>query len=171
VALKEYGVYWLEEPFHRGDYESMQKLKEEKGMALAGGEMTREPYEFDLLLEKNCLDVFQPDVVLTCGFSALKKIVDHVKQKNKIFTPHTWGNGFGLIANAHLAAYAESPFLEYPFDPPQFSVEKRDQGLLEPIFVNAHGCLELKEGDCGLGIHLHKETLKKTCKSSLILKN
>jgi len=35
------------------------------------------------------------------------------------FTPHTWTNGMGVTANAHLVAgLADTPFLEFPFDRP-----------------------------------------------------
>ena len=39
---------------------------------------------------------------------------------------HTWGNGIGLLANAHLFAGCEGgPWLEYPIDPPEWTPARR----------------------------------------------
>jgi len=53
-------VYWMEEPLHRGDYAGMRELRARVDVRIAGGEMTREMYEFAELLRQDCLDVFQP---------------------------------------------------------------------------------------------------------------
>ena len=45
-------VYWMEEPLHRGDYAGHVELRRRVAIRIAGGEMTREPYEFDELLER-----------------------------------------------------------------------------------------------------------------------
>ena len=37
----------------------MRSLPNQAGLGLAGGELTREPYEWRELLERDCLDVFQ----------------------------------------------------------------------------------------------------------------
>ena len=39
--------------------------------------------------------------------------------RNRWFTPHTWTNGIGLLANLHVAAgVGGGPYLEFPYDPP-----------------------------------------------------
>jgi D-galactarolactone cycloisomerase len=44
-----------------------------------------------------------------------------------MFSPHTWSNGLGLVANLHLAlAVSTCPFLEVPYDPPGWSPDRRD---------------------------------------------
>ena len=48
--LEALGVYWVEEPLHRGDYAGYAELRRRVGVKIAGGEMTREPYEFRELL-------------------------------------------------------------------------------------------------------------------------
>ncbi len=44
--LERLGVYWMEEPLHRADREGMRRLREMVDIHIAGGEMTRELYEF-----------------------------------------------------------------------------------------------------------------------------
>ena len=62
--------------------------------------------------------------------------------KNRWFTPHTWTNGLGLLANLHVAAgVGGGPFLEFPYDPPGWTVERRDFFLAEPLRIGRDGCL------------------------------
>ena len=72
--LASEGVYWMEEPLHRGDYDGHAELRRRVDIRIAGGEMTREPYEFAELLGRGCLDVFQPDCVCTQGITGLRPV-------------------------------------------------------------------------------------------------
>ena len=163
--LEALGVYWMEEPLHRGDYEGYAALKKRTSLRVAGGEMTREPYEFRELLSRGCLDVFQPDCVCSMGIGGLKELAVQVVEAGKIFTPHTWGNGIGVLANAHLTAgtvgTAGAHYLEYPLDGPEWSLERRDYPLLAPVRVDAEGYINLSDAP-GLGIELDEELLKRT---------
>ena len=67
-------VAWMEEPLHRGDYDGMAELRRRVDVPIAGGELTREPYEFAELLRRDCLDVFQPDCVCTQGITGLRRL-------------------------------------------------------------------------------------------------
>lgn len=153
-TAEELGVFWLEEPLHRGDYEGMAKLGQLTRIKIAGGEMTREPYEFHELMNHHCLDVLQPDAVVTCGITGLAKIAAEASARGLIFSPHTWGNGIGLMANLHLTAgTVGTPFIEYPFDPPQWTPERRDFVLSRTIDIDENGYLVLPDAP-GLGIEL-----------------
>jgi L-alanine-DL-glutamate epimerase-like enolase superfamily enzyme len=160
-------VYWIEEPLHRGDYAGMAELRRRvPEVRVAGGEMTREPYEFAELLARDCLDVFQPDCVCTMGITGLRRLAAEVTAAGKVFTPHTWGNGIGLLANAHLTAgTVGAPFLEYPFDPPEWTPERRDFVLTEPITLDGDGWLTLADRP-GLGCTLDEEVLATTASTS-----
>ncbi len=137
---------WMEEPLHRGDYAGMAALRQATPVPIAGGEMARELHELRTLVERGCLDVVQPDAVLVGGLTGLSRIVRMTRDRNLVFTPHSWGNGIGLLAHAHLAAgCAGSPFLEYPYDPPEWTPARRDFMLAEPIEVDADGDLVLSD--------------------------
>ena len=180
LALQHEGVYWMEEPLHRGDYAAMGELRQrvreaasgESPMLIAGGEMTREPYEFNQLLEHDCLDVFQPDVVCTQGFAALASLGRRVVADGKVFTPHTWGNGIGVLANLQLTAGAVghqgSRWVEYPLDPPEWAVERRDYPFTRPIdTVRGEQGMWVELGERpGLGIDLDEQRLAATASAS-----
>lgn len=160
--LAAMGVYWMEEPLHRGDYAGMARLREAVDIRIAGAEMTREWHEFEALHSHRCLDVYQPDVVLTLGIGGLKRLGDLVRGDGLIVTPHTWGNGLGLMANAHAAAAVGlAPYLEFPFDPPEWTPARRDFMMRSPIEADADGCLVLSE-EAGLGFDLDEERLAAT---------
>jgi L-alanine-DL-glutamate epimerase-like enolase superfamily enzyme len=162
-ALEPLDVYWMEEPLHRGDRAGLKALRTMTPLRIAGGEMNRELYEFRDLIEGGCLDVVQPDAALVGGITGLRRVVTMAQEHNLIFTPHTWTNGIGVTANAHLAAgLAGSPFLEFPFDPPEWSLERRDFMMAQPLRVDGRGMIELGNRP-GFGFDLDESMLKATC--------
>ncbi|MCU1400476.1 MAG: mandelate racemase [Acidimicrobiales bacterium] len=161
-TLERERVYWMEEPLHRGDYDGMAELRRRVGIRIAGGELTREPYEFRELLQRECFDVFQPDAVCSMGISGLRHLATEVEAAGKIFTPHTWGNGIGVMANLQLTAGAAStPFIEFPFDPPEWSTARRDYVLTDTIEADGEGWITLSDRP-GLGIELDEVVLART---------
>lgn len=162
ARLEELGVYWMEEPLHRGDHAGMAELRAATEVRIAGGEMTRESHEFDLMLDAGCLDVYQPDVVTTGGIATLADLAGRVDRAGLVFSPHTWGSGVALLANAHLTAgTVGTPFLEYPFDPPEWDVHRRDFLLSDPVSLDADGMIDLGDRP-GLGVDFDEDALAAT---------
>ena len=158
--LADRGVYWMEEPLHRGDHRGMARLRAEVGIRIAGGEMTRELHEFDLMLEAGSLDVYQPDAAVTGGIGGLRRVAEAVRAGGHTFSPHTWGSGVALMANAHLTAgTGGTTFLEYPLDPPEWTERRRDFMLGQPIVCD--GRIELTSAP-GLGLVLDDEACAAT---------
>jgi len=157
--LKRLGVYWMEEPVHHGDVKAMAALRGATGLRIAAGEMTRGEHALRDLIDRNAVDVLQPDATLTCGVLALKRLARRAVEKDVAFTPHTWGSGIGLLVNAHVfAGCGGAPWLEYPVDPPEWTPERRDFMLARPLATNKEGCLELSDAP-GFGIELDEERL------------
>jgi L-alanine-DL-glutamate epimerase-like enolase superfamily enzyme len=160
--LERLKVYWMEEPLHRADRAGMRALREATDVRIAGGEMTRQLHELRDLIVGGCLDVLQPDVALVGGITGLRRTAVMAQEHNLVFSPHTWTNGMGLTANAHLAAgLAESPFLEYAFDPPDWDLARRDFMMAEPLGVDADGMIELGDAP-GMGYALDESALART---------
>ena len=160
--LERLEVFWMEEPLHRADYAGMRALRAATDVRLAAGEMTRQVHELRELIDGGCADVLQPDVALVGGITGMRRVAIMAQEHHLMFTPHTWTNGIGLTANAHLAAgLADSPLLEYPFDPPDWGLERRDYMLSEPLRVDAEGYLNLSEAP-GMGYELDEPRLAQT---------
>lgn len=160
--LERLGVFWMEEPLHRADREGMKALRAALDIRIAGGELNREMAELRDVIRDGCLDVLQPDVVSVGGITGLRKIADLAAMHGVVFTPHTWGNGIGLLANAHLAAATtDRVYLELPWDPPDWTPERRDYMLTGPIEPDANGDLVLSDAP-GLGFELDETVLART---------
>lgn len=160
--MERFGVYWLEEPLDAFDYDGLAELRSHlTTLRLAGAELNRGMEEIRTYLEKGCLDVYQPDCTFIGGISTSRKVAAMVEAAGKTFTPHTWTNGIGLVANLHCAAAAgRVPYIEFPYDPPNWTPEDRDFIFAEPLRIDAEGYVQLPEGP-GLGIELDEEKLKR----------
>jgi L-alanine-DL-glutamate epimerase-like enolase superfamily enzyme len=123
--------------------------------------MTRTFAELLAALEADAFDVYQPDVVLAAGMSRTRTLAELALARNRWFTPHTWTNGIGLLANLHVAAgVGGGPYLEFPYDPPGWSVERRDFMLAEPVRPGPDGMLRVPSTP-GLGIVLDEAAVRR----------
>ena len=99
---------------------------------------------------------------LVGGITGLRRVAAMAQEHNLVFTPHTWTNGMGVVANAHLTAgLCDAPFLEFPYDPPEWDVDRRDYMMLEPLKISAEGHIVLSDRP-GMGYELDEERLAKT---------
>jgi L-alanine-DL-glutamate epimerase-like enolase superfamily enzyme len=157
--LAEYDVTWVEEPLAGEDLTGMAMLRAQTGVRIAGGEMARTFEELRRALAADALDVVQPDVVLALGISGARTLADLALRTNRWFTPHTWSNGIGVLANLHVCAgVGGGPYLEFPYDPPGWTPERRDFMLAEPVRVDADGMLSVPAAP-GLGIVLDEDAV------------
>jgi L-alanine-DL-glutamate epimerase-like enolase superfamily enzyme len=160
--LEALDVFWMEEPLHRGDREGMRRLRDSVDVRIAGGEMTREIYEFRDLITAGALDVVQPDAALVGGITGARRIAILAEVNGVVFTPHTWTNGIGLIANVHLTAgIANAPYIELPYDPPVWSPARRDFMMKKTLRTDDDGVIVLDDTP-GLGFDLDETVLKQT---------
>lgn len=169
--LERLKVYWMEEPLHRADRTGMRRLRETLDVRIAGGELDREMTELRDLIVEGAVDVIQPDVVSVGGITGLRKIADMASEHNVVFTPHSWGNGVGILANAHLyAATSDAGYFEFPWDPPEWTLDRRDFMFTTPFDVDANGDLVLPEAP-GLGFALDEDKLARTKVSGDVIKS
>lgn len=153
-ALAELDVFWLEEPLPRHDYRGLAELRRRARVRIAGGEGNREFSELREYLRHGSLDVYQPDVVWSTGILRARQVAGEVQAAGAIYSPHTWGDGLVLLANLHVsAAVSQAPFVEFPFDPPTWTPERRDFILPSLTLPDAEGYVTLPDGP-GLGVKL-----------------
>jgi L-alanine-DL-glutamate epimerase-like enolase superfamily enzyme len=160
AQLAEYGVLWVEEPLAGTDLRGLAALRASApGVRIAGGEMTRTFHEVLAALDADAFDVYQSDVVLAAGMLRTRTVAELALARNRWFTPHTWTNGIGLLANLHVAAgVGGGPYLEFPYDPPGWTPERRDAFLAEPIRPDRDGLLRVPAAP-GLGIALDEAAI------------
>jgi len=159
-ALAELDVYWLEEPLHRHDYRGLAELRRRARVRIAGGEGNREVAELREYLKHGSLDVYQPDVVWSTGLLRARQIAGEVQAAGAIYSPHTWGDGLVVLANLHVsAAISTAPFIEFPYDPPGWTLERRDYMLPTPTKPDAPGTVTLPNAP-GLGVTIDWDALE-----------
>ncbi|HEX5194569.1 MAG TPA: mandelate racemase/muconate lactonizing enzyme family protein [Solirubrobacteraceae bacterium] len=158
--LREHDVLWVEEPLAGDDLAGMRMLRQSTGVRISGGEMARTFDELRRALAQDALDLVQPDVVLSLGIGAARTLAELALRSNRWFTPHTWTNGIGLLANLHVCCgVGGGPFLELPYDPPGWTPARRDFMLAEPIETDADGFVHVPSAS-GLGIELDDERVR-----------
>jgi L-alanine-DL-glutamate epimerase-like enolase superfamily enzyme len=132
--LQDLDILWLEEPLPKDDVAGYAELRKGFSVRVAGGEMAETIAELEAFEGADALDVYQPDAVLSVGLSRAVELGRRVIARGRWFTPHTWTNGIGLLTNLHVVAAAGGgPFVEFPYDPPWWTPERRDFMLAEPI--------------------------------------
>jgi L-alanine-DL-glutamate epimerase-like enolase superfamily enzyme len=150
--LERLDVYWLEEPLPTEDVEAYAALSRGTEVRIAAGEMMRSAAEARALVLGGGIDVVQTDVVLAGGIEGCRRVAELAEERGRSWSPHTWSNGYGLLANLNAAlAFSSCPYLEVPFDPPAWSPERRDWLLPAPLEIAADGTISPPEGP-GLGV-------------------
>jgi D-galactarolactone cycloisomerase len=159
-ALEQLGVYWLEEPLRTDDVEGYATLRRRTSLRIAAGEMVRGAFEARDLILRGGVDVVQPDAVLAGGLGGCRRIAAVADLCGRWFTPHTWSNGLGLVANLHLAlAVSTCPYVEVPLDPPAWTPARRDPLLPAPLEIAPDGTIAPPPGP-GLGVSPDLEALE-----------
>jgi L-alanine-DL-glutamate epimerase-like enolase superfamily enzyme len=157
--LCELGVLWLEEPLPGGDLAGMRLLREQTGIRVAGGEMARTPADLLDAVSAGALDIVQPDAVLSVGMLRARTVAEFAQLRHCWFTPHTWTNGLGLIANLHVAAgVGGGPYVEFPYDPPGWTERRRDFFLCQPLLIDSAGYLTVP-AQPGLGVEIDESAV------------
>ncbi|MFM9919107.1 mandelate racemase/muconate lactonizing enzyme family protein [Lacisediminihabitans sp. H27-G8] len=158
--LRELGVLWLEEPLPQADVVGARRVRAQTGIQISGGEMVRSMSELAALIEADAYDIYQPDVVLAVGMFRARQVAESANLRHRLFTPHTWSNGLGLLANLHVAAGVDAgPYLEFPYDPPGWTPERRDF-FMQPIDIDDAGCVVVPAAP-GLGVDIDWDAVKR----------
>jgi L-alanine-DL-glutamate epimerase-like enolase superfamily enzyme len=159
AACSDHDIAWLEEPLDMYAWDELAELRRRSKVNIAGAELNGGWHEFQVMLEKGCFDIYQPDATFGGGISDAKKVMDACRNSSLRFAPHTWTNGIGLLINLHLYAAGERDHpLEFPYEPPGWTPQARDGLLAEPILADSDGTIAVPEA-AGLGIELDDDKL------------
>ncbi len=159
--LEELGVYWLEEPLRTDDVDGYAALRAHTSVRIAAGELVRQPHEARDLVVRGQVDVIQADVLFVGGIGGCRRIAAVADLHGRGWSPHTWSNGLGFLANLHAAiAFSTVPYVEVPFDPPAWTPDRRDWLLPAPIEIAADGTISPPPGP-GLGVDVDLDSLER----------
>ncbi|MFD1586158.1 mandelate racemase/muconate lactonizing enzyme family protein [Halorientalis brevis] len=150
------GVEWLEEPLPRHDYAQYARLRDAVDVPIAGGEFNNGIHHFREFVEHGSLDVLQPDAALATGIKRANEVAAMARQHGLRYVPHTWTNGIGFVANLHVMVANDSPWCEFPMEPP-WDPEVRDFLLTETL-DHEDGFVTPPDGP-GLGVEIEPDLL------------
>ncbi|MFD8984996.1 mandelate racemase/muconate lactonizing enzyme family protein [Streptomyces sp. NPDC059564] len=162
-ACADMGVAWIEEPLPMDAYDDLAELTRYSKVPIAGGELhTGGLAELRMMIERRCYRWFQPDAMFTGGIAQTLEVIRLCRAAGLPYTPHTWTNGIGFAVNLQLMAAGgdrEEGLLEYPINPPSWTVPARDAVLAVP-WTHDRGELELPTSP-GLGFDIDHKALRR----------
>lgn len=151
-AFAECGVVWLEEPFPAHDRHAYRELARLGRLSLASGENHYTRFEFDTLLEDNCVDFVQPDISKTGGITEVMRIAAMASTRKLTCNPHTSLTALNMAASLHVLAAVDNPGY-FEGDVTSLNPFRDDLTGGCPYSLDADGCVKPPEG-VGLGIEI-----------------
>ncbi|WP_436900982.1 mandelate racemase/muconate lactonizing enzyme family protein [Halovenus halobia] len=150
------GVEWFEEPLPRHNYDGYARLREMTTVPIAGGEFNERAGELHQFLDRDAVDVLQPDAALVTGIKRAVEVAGRAREEGVNFVPHTWTNAIGFAANLHVIAAIDGAWCEFPHDPP-WTPDAWGAIVSEP-FEATDGLVRPREKP-GLGIELDRDVV------------
>jgi L-alanine-DL-glutamate epimerase-like enolase superfamily enzyme len=170
-ACADVDIAWIEEPLAMDRYDELTALTSYSRVPIAGGELHSSGLpELEMMIQRRCYDVFQPDAVFTGGIAQTIEVARLCRRHGLGYSPHTWTNGIGFAVNLQLFAasgFAGERELEYPLAPPGWTVEARD-GILEKPFDHDRGSLQTPSSP-GLGFSIDRRALARYGKRFFVM--
>ena len=153
-ALEPYDLFFLEEPVPPDNVEAFARVsRAEANVNLATGERLFTKWGYREMLEKQYVDIIQPDVCHDGGILETRKIAAMAETYHIRVAPHNPNGPVATAASLQLAACLPNfVILEYALSQPW-----RDQVLMKPLEI-VDGYAELPQTP-GLGIELNYEAI------------
>jgi len=128
------------------------------------GECEYTRYGFRELINRRAMDILQPDLCATGGFTEMMKIVAMASAANLPVIPHVWGTNVGLAASLQFfAALPHFPERRFPAEP-FFEYDRSNNPLRDDVteekFKLEDGYLAIPDRP-GLGINLDMDFIEK----------
>jgi L-alanine-DL-glutamate epimerase-like enolase superfamily enzyme len=96
-------VFFVETPLPSDDVYGYAKLRGTSPVRIAAGEWLSTRFEFREFLDRDALDVVQPDVGRVGGLTEARRVASMARDRGVLVVPHCWKSGIGIAASVHLA--------------------------------------------------------------------
>lgn len=158
-------LHFFEEPLSPEDLEGHRLLRELGLASIAAGEGLLGKHACSRWLSAGALDILQPDICSSGGFTELKKISALCQSWNTRLIPHVWGSGICLAASLQfLANLAPTPLCLQPVEP-LLEYDCSDHPFRTALVCDGlprdPGGLVVIPDRPGLGIEVDREVIKK----------
>ena len=158
-ALEPYNCLWLEAPLLWDDAIELAHLRKTIPQRVASGETLHGRRAFREIIERQAVDVLQPDVKWTGGILEAKKIAAWAEIYQISIAPHNNSGPVATAASAHLSATLPNfLILETPSRVPEWEVDLlRGSSILQ----GGHVALEYLSQRPGLGVEFDEAVARK----------
>lgn len=110
--LRQYEVYWLEEPLFPDDYDGYATLRKRlPWLNIACGEHEYTSFGFHELVKQGCADILQPDLAWCGGITAARRVAAMAETHDLQVIPHIGG----VMSYNFVAAHGVCPMAEFIF--------------------------------------------------------
>ena len=151
-AMAPYNLYWIEEPVATDDIDGSATVADALATPIAGYETEVGLYGFRELIGRGAVDIVQPDLAWSGGFSECRRIAGYAQAHHRMVAPHAFASAVNLVAALHFcAAIPNGLVLEWDQNPNAI----RDELLTEPLRLEPDGTVRPPERP-GLGIELDR---------------
>ena len=111
-------VEFYEEILAPEDMRGYKAIRNLTGSYVAAGEEIFGKQNFKEWMNAGALDLYQPDLCSSGGFTELKKVAAIAQSYNTPMIPHVWGSGIGLAASLQfVATIPNTPMSAHPIEP------------------------------------------------------
>jgi D-galactarolactone cycloisomerase len=149
-ALEPYDIFWIEESVATDDIDGSAEVARALPMAIAGYETEIGLYGYRELITRRAIDIAQPDLVWSGGFSECRRIAALAHAHNMMVAPHAFSSAVLLASALHFAASIPNGLM---VELDQTAHALRDELLRERITTDGNGMVHLSDAP-GLGIAL-----------------
>ncbi len=154
--LQDYNVFHFEEPCPYTDLDATAKVARALDVPIAGGEQDWDLRRFKEMLQKEAVDIVQPDLIKAGGFTVCRKVAALAEAFGCVCTPHQT-QPLGTIATLHFVA--ATPVCRYY---QELNIEPHrigDRLFKNPVPV-VDGHMTVPEGP-GLGVEIDETLLQR----------
>jgi len=165
LELEEERLEFFEELLAPEDIAGYASIRNLTPSFIAAGENIFGKIAFKEWLSKGALDIYQPDLCSSGGFTECKKIAALAQAYNTMVIPHVWGSGIGLAASLHfIATLPPAPLCGTPKEPlveyDQSSHPFRSELIFDGVEFSG-GFVTVPVSKPGIGVDVNRGILEK----------
>ena len=157
--LEDLGVFHFEEPRPHYDLGGLSRIANALTIPIASGEMIYSPYEYRDLIVRGQVDIIQPDIVKTPGFTTFLKIAVMAEAFGVPITCHNTQPTISTVAHAHFVVATPGVPYAQEYNIEHTSIRDDYPILAEPLRIE-NGLLEVPDGP-GLGVELDMDMVRR----------
>lgn len=156
--LEEQNVFFFEEPVGTDNIRGSAQVAASTSVSIAGYETEYTRYGYRDLIDNRAIDIAQPSVIRTCGFTEGLKIAAYASAHQIPCAAHMFSSGISFLANLHFIAGIENGILlefEQNYNP-----LRTDIIASQTFELDADGMIKMPQGP-GLGVEVYFSKIEK----------